>query len=294
MKKGSLQQFVYHHDVAGNYGSGLFSVKEVHKIGILDIRILNCDRNENNILIERIKKPHTVSLKMIPIDHGLSLPDCIEIKDYEIAWMNWPQSHEPFTLEEIEHIECINIKKDLEVLRRGMNLREKCERNFVAVNMLLKLAGKLGFNLYEIGSLVYRLEEDQPSFLQSLLKKTKEIYKLMSTADFPIFKKTFSGDIKDINNEDIEEKLERLSTNDEQIEVLLEKIAVGKKRENKRRMSNPEIKRDYDKKMKKKELGVRKGRYNERFFCYFEQFLKQELEKRSIKGRIRYSSSEMP
>ena len=44
-KHGSLQEFVESHDIVGNMGSNQFDVEEVHKIGILDIRILNCDRN---------------------------------------------------------------------------------------------------------------------------------------------------------------------------------------------------------------------------------------------------------
>ena len=42
-----------HDDNAGDYGSSLFSIEEVHKIAILDIRILNCDRNEENILVKK-------------------------------------------------------------------------------------------------------------------------------------------------------------------------------------------------------------------------------------------------
>lgn len=50
---------------------------------MLDIRILNCDRNDTNILV----KKHNVQIetsngikvkkeyKLIPIDHGLSFPD---------------------------------------------------------------------------------------------------------------------------------------------------------------------------------------------------------------------------
>jgi len=30
-----------------------FNLREVHKIGILDIRVINCDRNEENILVRK-------------------------------------------------------------------------------------------------------------------------------------------------------------------------------------------------------------------------------------------------
>lgn len=44
-KHGSLQEFVRSDGLIGDYGSKRFADTEIHKIGILDIRILNCDRN---------------------------------------------------------------------------------------------------------------------------------------------------------------------------------------------------------------------------------------------------------
>jgi hypothetical protein len=60
-KQGSLQKFVKHDDVVANYGPKMFTVPEVHKIAILDIRIINCDRNEENILVQ--KKLKTIDNK---------------------------------------------------------------------------------------------------------------------------------------------------------------------------------------------------------------------------------------
>lgn len=44
-KHGSLQEFIEYTDLAGNLGCNQFNVEEVHKIAILDLRVLNCDRN---------------------------------------------------------------------------------------------------------------------------------------------------------------------------------------------------------------------------------------------------------
>jgi len=52
-KVGSLQAFVDSDGTASDVGPVLFSVKEVHKIGILDIQILNLDRHLGNILIKK-------------------------------------------------------------------------------------------------------------------------------------------------------------------------------------------------------------------------------------------------
>ena len=50
-KIGSFQIFVKNKGSVENYSWDLFAVDEVHKIGILDLRILNLDRNNCNILV---------------------------------------------------------------------------------------------------------------------------------------------------------------------------------------------------------------------------------------------------
>jgi hypothetical protein len=54
-KVGSLQRYV-EGESAGNFSPQLFPVDEVHKIGILDIRMLNADRNDANLLVSRRPK----------------------------------------------------------------------------------------------------------------------------------------------------------------------------------------------------------------------------------------------
>jgi len=49
----SLQEFVEHDSDAGDCGASGFPVEEVHRIGILDIRIFNTDRHSGNILIRK-------------------------------------------------------------------------------------------------------------------------------------------------------------------------------------------------------------------------------------------------
>jgi hypothetical protein len=92
---------VEYNDVAGNLGSHQFEVSEVHKIAILDLRILNCDRNEANILVVKKltsgQKGTQKTTTLIPIDHGLSFPDNFEIYDYQIVWMGYKQAKVPLS-----------------------------------------------------------------------------------------------------------------------------------------------------------------------------------------------------
>ena len=51
LKIGSLQSFIKSEGPIENYSSDLFDKNEIHKIAILDLRILNLDRNCTNILV---------------------------------------------------------------------------------------------------------------------------------------------------------------------------------------------------------------------------------------------------
>ena len=50
-KIGSFQMFVENQGPIENYSPSIIPTQEVHKIAILDLRLLNLDRNECNILV---------------------------------------------------------------------------------------------------------------------------------------------------------------------------------------------------------------------------------------------------
>ena len=138
-KYGSLQRFMKSNDIAANFSNSLFSVEEVHKIAILDIRILNCDRNDENILVvkKRDKTTGKCFYRLVPIDHSLSFPDCIKIQEYEMVWMGWEQSQKPFSKEMLKYIEKIDILEDIKRMRQIIKLRE------VNILIIFRVAGKI-------------------------------------------------------------------------------------------------------------------------------------------------------
>ena len=66
---------------------------QVQKIAFLDMHIMNTDRNDANILVQR---RHNSEFRLIPIDHGYSLTDCFEITDLSWCWLEWKQIREPW------------------------------------------------------------------------------------------------------------------------------------------------------------------------------------------------------
>lgn len=98
-KLGSLQEFVLHDCDTSEMGPSLFSVQDVHRIAILDIRLFNTDRHAGNILVQRpkatgskfsaLERLNQPPCRLLPIDHGFCLPEALEPPFFE--WLHWPQ-----------------------------------------------------------------------------------------------------------------------------------------------------------------------------------------------------------
>ena len=94
MKPGSLQLFVASEGPIENFSPSLFPTDEIHKIAVLDVRLLNLDRNACNILVQNHIDPSTgeESKRLVPIDHGLAIPDSLAIQSFDLAWLDFPQA----------------------------------------------------------------------------------------------------------------------------------------------------------------------------------------------------------
>ena len=129
-KVGSLQVYVDSYSDLDGIGSSLISDFEIQKIALLDLRILNCDRNSANILV-RHKLPIQRGVEecgeedegitcspgtsgfldldvdidnhgatrsdweLIPIDHGYSMPTRLKVSEMDWDWFNQPALKKP-------------------------------------------------------------------------------------------------------------------------------------------------------------------------------------------------------
>jgi len=162
-KKGSLQKFVSNDGDCSDVGASKFSVDDVHKIGIFDVRILNMDRNDENLLIIKSDQDNW---KLIPIDHTYAFPN--KINSY-FNWQFWHQTKKPFTNETLAYIQQINVIDDaLMLLECGID--EESVKNGIGATLLLQKAANKGLNLFQIASMVSGQEND----LVKILSKVKE------------------------------------------------------------------------------------------------------------------------
>jgi len=164
-KIGSLQEFIENDGSAEDLGPKQFRVRDVHKIGVLDLRIFNTDRHAGNILVT---EEHDGSYRLTPIDQGLSLPPTLENGWFE--WLNWPQAKLPFDAETRSYIHHINVDEDAALLEK-LGVRAECIRTMKISSTLLKKGMASGLTLYEIGSMACRTVIDQPSILERIFEK---------------------------------------------------------------------------------------------------------------------------
>ncbi|PNH06148.1 hypothetical protein TSOC_007511, partial [Tetrabaena socialis] len=182
MKLGSLQEFVTHECDTSEMGPGRFSVRDVHRIGILDVRLFNTDRHAGNMLVRTSRSASSSSTdlrsrmvpdapnELIPIDHGFCLPETLEAPYFE--WLHWPQTMLPFTEEELQYIRELSVERDTGILRQELPmLRPECLRVLEVCTTLLKTCAAAGLTLFDIASVMTRPfvdSDEEPSELERI------------------------------------------------------------------------------------------------------------------------------
>ncbi|KAL3533420.1 hypothetical protein ACH5RR_006941 [Cinchona calisaya] len=155
-KIASLQRFVDHDSDAGDLGPSSFSVSSIHRIGILDIRLLNLDRHAGNILVKKGQDVYSSGVaELVPIDHGFCLPESLDDPYFE--WLHWPQALIPFSESEIEYISSLDPFKDAKLLKKMVpSIRESSIRILVICTIFLKHTADFGMCLADIGEMMTR------------------------------------------------------------------------------------------------------------------------------------------
>ncbi|CAL5370763.1 unnamed protein product [Camellia sinensis] len=177
-KIASFQRFILHDFDASDHGTSSFPVAAVHRIGILDVRILNTDRHAGNLLVKKLDGVGRFGqVELIPIDHGLCLPESLEDPYFE--WIHWPQASIPFSEDELKYIGHLDPVPDSEMLRMELPMiREACLRVLVLCTTFLKEAAVFGLCLAEIGEMMSREfpgHEEEPSELEVICIKARKL-----------------------------------------------------------------------------------------------------------------------
>ena len=150
-KVGSFQEYVHAECTMDDLSPSKISVDEVHKIAILDIRILNCDRNNANLMCQRIPEDPD-HFRLIPIDHGYSLRSVCDVAWFDWCWLDWPQTKVPLGKKAREYVLNLDIEEDVRLLKERLGMSDDVLDFYRVSCMILKNGVKAGLTLYDIAS----------------------------------------------------------------------------------------------------------------------------------------------
>lgn len=172
-KIGSLQEFKLHDEEAGDVSASLFTTEAAHRIAIMDMRLLNRDRNDENLLVK--KSGSKGPMELIPIDHGCSLPDSFEVDWHDWAWLSWPQTKQPFSAAEKAYIARLDAERDANLLKEELNIRWQCLVVLRIATLFLQKGAAADLSLYDIASMMSRDETGAPSALEVVFAQAKTL-----------------------------------------------------------------------------------------------------------------------
>lgn len=145
MKLGSLQAFAAHESDASDVAPQRYCSDSVHRIGILDVRLLNLDRHAGNLLVSDVARscarlgidaaggPQLHAL--VPIDHGYALPEALHSPYFE--WQFWPQASVPFSDDVRAYVATLDGAADVSMLARSLpELRPESLRCLLVTTMV--------------------------------------------------------------------------------------------------------------------------------------------------------------
>jgi phosphatidylinositol 4-kinase type 2 len=152
-KVGSFQEYVHAECTMDDISPSKVSVDEVHKIAILDIRIMNADRNVANILCQRIPEDPD-RFRLIPIDHGYSLRSKCDVAWFDWCWLDWPQMKQPLSKASRDYVLGLDIEADVRMLNERLNMQNDVLDYFRSSCLILKAGVRAGLTLYDICSAI--------------------------------------------------------------------------------------------------------------------------------------------
>eukprot|EP00300_Choanocystis_sp_HF-7_P019978 c20477_g1_i1.p1 GENE.c20477_g1_i1~~c20477_g1_i1.p1 ORF type:complete len:400 (+),score=78.11 c20477_g1_i1:149-1348(+) len=175
-KIGSLQVFRPSSGTSEDFSAHMFQTRQVQAIALLDMRLLNTDRHDGNILVQRLPPSSAgdQNYSLVPIDHGCVLPDRLIVHADEWTWLSWPQLKQPLSEDLRSMILDIDPSKDARLLDAQLKIRPECVRNMEICTLFVQLCVRFGArNLFEIAKLMCREEEGCASSFEKMVRRCR-------------------------------------------------------------------------------------------------------------------------
>jgi hypothetical protein len=152
--RGSLQEFCEHICTSEDLGPSKYDLENVHAISLLDLRLFNLDRHVGNLLVRQVDASLDL-YRLIPIDHGFSLPSFRTLSDAMFCWSDWRQVKILPSPSTVAYIVGLNPLGDIAALKQ-IGLRDECTMTFVLCTMFIQISLQAGRTIFEMAAAMQR------------------------------------------------------------------------------------------------------------------------------------------
>lgn len=154
----SVQKFMTNIGCSEDFSSSLYSTKDVQSIALFDVRFFNMDRHMGNMLVD---SQH----RLIPIDHGFTLPDYRNLSDAHFEWDSWKQAQEPILPALKHYAKQINILDDVRQLFE-LGIRQESVITYILCTLFLKIGIEKDWTLAKMASFMQRKSTEKHSAIE--------------------------------------------------------------------------------------------------------------------------------
>jgi len=173
-----------------HYPIGELKVSDVHRLGILDIRLCNEDRRCQTMLVSENLDGSTT---LHPTGHAGILPSTIG--DVHFPWSTWPQAKVPFSQQEVHYVQQLDPDLDARILQ-DLEIGPQCIELQKVSTYVLKAAVELGFTLQQLGMLFERITLAQPSAIELLIAEVRVSLDEGGEVDFDLLRSVVSARLR--------------------------------------------------------------------------------------------------
>jgi len=165
-KVASLQQFVAGEPLE-DYGASL-PREASQRLAVFDMYMINSDRHVSNVLVAGAGD----EARLIPIDHGLTLPDKPCIESVSFLWSE--EAHRDNLDGEVaasvrDWVLSRDVDADATRLRSELGIREHCLLNFRVAGRLLQHCIGAGLSVWQTVQQFCRVRTERPSELERIV-----------------------------------------------------------------------------------------------------------------------------
>jgi len=173
LREGSYARFSPSAGPSADFATSTFCATDVQAIAILDMRLLNVDRHDGNLLVTAPQGKNQVR-RVVPIDHGCIAPASLEVVWAEWAWLDWPGVAQQIEPALRRHVLSLDPWRDAAILR-SMGLRKECVRTVLLSTTFLKAVVMHWpqATLRDVAMLMSRDDFDIPSAFERLVVRCR-------------------------------------------------------------------------------------------------------------------------